>query len=287
MAGRKGAPADGQLTPRTLRRWMASRRYWDRMAALISLFGLTGWLEGEFPQSVMLVGPPGRGKSKLLMRFRHTPFLSTESDLTVRQLYPLLRSAHRGTLTHLVAPEIQKFFQRKGAVADNCISLLSIAMSEGVGRVSVGPRMEDFHGAQLGVLGAITGRTMRRRGSYLDELGFLDRTSVIPWELADGEIRQVMDRITRGNRADIQPVVLPFPRERVKVRLPVEVGKRIKSYVWGLWRGDSLRPLERLRGLVMALALFEGRTKVTLVDWKRIEAYDDIWRTTLEVEGTN
>lgn len=278
------AATNGMLTHRDMKRWAGSRRYWDRMTALVSLFGITGWLEGEYPQSIMLVGPPGRGKSRMLLRMKHTPYISPQTDLTSRQLAPLLRRAYRGSLTHILAPEIQKFFQRKGAVADNCISLLSIAMSEGVGLVSVGPRSEDFHGAQLGVLGAITGRTMRKRGSYLDELGFLDRTAVIPWELSDSEIRQIMDRITRGNRSDIAPVVLPAPRERVHVRLPLGVGKMIKGYVWSVWKGDSLRPLERLRGLTMAVALLDNRKIATRADWRLIEGFDDIWRSGLEAE---
>jgi hypothetical protein len=265
-----------------------SRSYWDRMTGLLALFAATGYLEGEYPQSVLLTGKPGRGKTKMLMRFKlENPFLSVQSDLTVRQLYPLLRQAKQGHVTHIIAPEVQKFFQRKESVANNCLTTLAEAMSEGVHNASVGPRSEDFGGAQLGLLGAITDRTMRRKGSYLDELGFLDRTTLMPWLLTDAEIKQIMTNITRGNRAKLVAVRVVVPEEPVRVRIPVSLGRTIQRYAWHIWRGESLRPLERLRGLVMAAALVRGARRATPADWRTVASYDEWWKAAFENAATS
>lgn len=252
------------------------------MTSLIALFSATGYIEGQAPQSLLLCGQPGRGKSELLLRFRHNPFMAFRSDLTVRGLYPILRAAKRHACSHVVALELQKYFLRKEAVANNLMSTLALAMSEGVGKINIGGRDEDFGGAQIGMIGAITKNTMARRGAYLDELGFLDRATVIQWDLDDAAIKEILKRMTSGDRSDLRPVLLPVPEDRVKITLPVTVGRKVERYVWARWRTDALRPIGRLRALTMAAALLEGRHTVALRDWERIESYDDIWQKVAE-----
>lgn len=211
------------------------------------------------PQSILLVGPPGLGKSQLLMRYQSTRGVVFRSDLTVRGLWRLLKLAEKRRITHVTMPEFNKVFQRKVATAMNCVGTLGEAMEEGVWDADVGPMQWSFNGARMGLIAGMTGRTLRRRRGLLYESGFLDRAAVIPWTLPDDQKRELLRRITDGDRTDLVKIRLPLPDKAVTVHLPSKVGLSLEKYVWERWPDESLRMLIRFRLLTMAAAMRGGR----------------------------
>ncbi len=264
-----------------------SGRHWDRGTELLALFVVTGRLRLRVgshiesrprPQSAVLVGPPGKGKTELIERFRANRSIAYRSDLTVRGLWSLLDRAERGRHTHLAMPEFQKVFQRKLATAENCIGTLVEAMDEGVTDAEVGPQKLSFRGARLGLIGGMTGRSLRRRGPLLYEMGFLDRAAVIPWHPPDSEIQDIMSRIARGDRSDLAPIILPATTDVVVVDQPAEVGLRLRDYVWQSWPDSALRMFQRFRYLVASSAVLEGRDVCCDSDIERgVYQFRDYW----------
>lgn len=273
---------------RMLHRRHVVGREWDRATELLALFSMTGWGRlrvgrGDAdakprPQSLVLVGPPGKGKTQLLERFRGNRHLAYRSDLTVRQLWSILSLAQKGRVTHVAMPEFQKIFQRKASTAENCVGTLTEAMDEGVTEVSVGPQHHSFDGARLGLLAGMTGRSLRRRQGMLYEMGFLDRCAMLPWNPPDAQIEDVLNRIARGDSSDIQRVVLPVPPQPIVVEQPPKLGQELKSYVWQHWPDTALRIFQRFRYLVMAAALLDGRDVCRSADVDRaVHQFRDYW----------
>lgn len=253
-------------------------REWERGTRLVMLFIHTAFVENGKPQSLMLVSEPGNGKTEMLERFRANPYLSFHSDLTVKQLWPLVRHTGTGKITFIVFTEFQKLFQRKDATAMNCIGTLAQYIEEGVQTVSVGPKSEDYGGARGAIIAAMTNGTLAKYAELLDEMGFLDRTAVIPWHLPPEELDRIMDRIAVGDMRDLTPVHIPQPRRKVKVRVQLRVAREIKQYALQICAKRSpLRVYNRFMALVRAAAVMRGARVATWQDWLTLYSFRSYW----------
>lgn len=253
-------------------------REWDRGTELVKLFVATGWLANMRPQNLMLNADPGSGKSELLDRFRSVGGLDYQSDLTVRGLYKILRSAQKGAITHLVAPEFQKYLMRKASTADNMLGTLTEALEEGVRQVSVGEKTEDFGGARIGFIGAITDETLSDRRKQLRQVGFTSRVAIIRWGMSFEELNAVMTAIGTGDGTDLLHIDLKRPEKKIHVDMSPILSEHIQQYVTRKFRDHSmLRVFNRFRALAMASAVLENRKAVNAFDVAKVFAFDPYW----------
>lgn len=263
-------------------------REWDRATQWLSCYAISGFVaertsKGEVipcrPASVLLVGGPGSGKTELIERFRTCSWMSFHNDLTVRSLLPLLKRAQHGVLTHVAAPEFNKWFQRKSFVAENCIGLLSSAMEEGIDQYSVGGEERRYHYARLGLFGGCTPRTMSKRRATLGEMGFLTRASVLEWELPREERDEILRRINAGIADDTMPIHLPRPEggERAVIAWDERLGAEVIQYIRERWPENDLRTLKRFKTLLLARAYLTGRERVGVDEWDWLKSYEDYW----------
>lgn len=254
-------------------------REWERAAELIKLFVATGYLANARPQSLLFNSAPGSGKTELLERFMGNPQLAFASDLTTRGLYTILRSAKKGVITHIVATEFQKFLMRKAATAENTLGTLTQALEEGVGETYIGDKLENFEGARLGVIGAITGETLSKRRDMLREVGFISRVAIFRWGMPDEEIQNVMKKIGAGDQSDLEHVAMIPPDKPVTVNMHPKLSDAFMSYVWRSFREHTvLRVFNRFRALAMASAILDKREEVNADDIERVTAFHPYWR---------
>jgi hypothetical protein len=253
-------------------------REWDRGTELVKLFAATGAIKNSRPQSLLLVSEPGTGKTELLERFRVNRQLSFHSDLTVRQLWPLLKDAKRGQLTHIVATEFQKMFQRKAAVAENLLGTLVQAMEEGVSAVGVGPSLVDYEGARIGLIGAMTNGTLIKKREFLGEMGFLSRAACLPWDLPVEEERDIMTRISHMDYTDVAAVKLELPDRPQEIGFEPVLSERLKKYVIESGISRPLRSFNRLRSLAQGSVLLDNgdEVKARHIEW--ILAFAPYWK---------
>lgn len=257
-------------------------REWSRGTELVKLFLATGFIENCRPASLIFVGEPGTGKTELLERFRKNKNCSFHSDITVRQLFPVLKQVNRGVVTHLVLTEFQKLMQRKMAVAENLLGTLVQAMEEGVQAVSVGPGHTEYGGVRVGVVGAITNGTIAKRRDFLSEMGFLSRAATFEWDLPPEEELEIMGKISRGDFADLEPIQLPRPVRAVHVELAESHSNALASYVWESRKGKAIRHFNRLRALAQASAFLDGRDVVNALDVEWIRGFHSYWQKMLD-----
>ncbi len=276
----KRAEARSKFTPEAA--LVLPPREWDRGTEMVKLFIATGFVANSRPQSLMLVSDPGSGKTELLDRFRVNRNCDFHSDLTVRQLYPILKKVQRGQVSHIVLTEFQKLFMRKASVAENLLGTMVQGMEEGIGVVSVGPETFDYGGVRIGVIAAITNGTIKKRREMLSEMGFLSRAACFEWDVPAEEERGILRRISDGDYADITPVKVPLPDRRMTVEIPNTLSHKLEEYTLERQRGRALRFFNRLRALVQASALLDARQKVNARDVEWILAFDPYWRRLID-----
>lgn len=275
------------------RRRPSAGREWDRMTELVALFSLTG--QGYIitengdrmrvedsrprPQSLILVSDPGQGKTEILERFRGNRFMVFQSDTTVRGVYRVLQAGKHSLTTHIIATELQKWLQRRASVYEQTFGALGQLMDEGLWDVSLGDQTYHFDGARLGLIAAMTHGSLDKRRNFLFEMGLLDRAAVLPWALPPTEKRDVLHRISKGDRSDLSRVVLPQPTAPVGVRFSYNISRKLEAYVWANWRINSFRMFTRFRSLAMAAAILDGRRHVEVKDVKRaVYQFEDYWK---------
>lgn len=274
-------------------------REWDRATQFLSAFAISGFLaertaQGDVvpvrPASVVLVGGPGSGKTELVERFKSADWLTYHNDLTVRSLLPLLRRADQGLLTHVAAPEFNKWFQRKSFVAENCIGLLSSAMEEGISDYSVGGTTLHFRAARLGLFAGMTPRTMTRRREMLADMGFLSRICALSWELPVEERQEITRRINLGLSDDLDPIELPRVQDgqgtngRAVVAWDAKLGVEVAKFARAHWPDNDLRTFKRFKVLMLARAYLVGRKAVGDDEWQWLRGYDDYWKRLIQGE---
>jgi hypothetical protein len=253
-------------------------REWERAGELLKLFFATGYLENARPQSLLFNSEPGSGKTELLERFLGNPQLSFASDLTSRGVHQILRKAQKGIVTHIVATEFQKFLMRKASTAENMLGTLTQALEEGVRETYVGEKLEDFGGARVGLIGAITGDTLGRRRSMLREVGFTSRVAIFKWSMPDVELQEVMKKIGNGDTSDLKLISMSMPDVPIHVDMHPALSAVFQKYVWSYFRDHTvLRVFNRFRALAMASAALDKRDMVTADDLERVTAFHDYW----------
>jgi hypothetical protein len=266
-------------TPVTPPPYQLHSREWDRATELIKLFVATGWVENARPQSIIFRSDPGSGKTELIERFMSCNQLAFASDLTVRGLYTILRKAEKRIISHLVATEFQKFLMRKASTAENMLGTLTQALEEGVGEVYIGDKLEDFRGARVGIIGAITAETLNKKRDMLREVGFLSRVAIFHWRMPDAELQDVMRRISRGDQSDLAGVHMAMPEKPIPIDMHEKLSDVLRQYVWRDFRDHTvLRVFQRFRALAMASAALESRTVVNAWDVERVMAFHPYWK---------
>lgn len=242
------------------------------------MFALTGFVQNARPQSLLLISEPGSGKTELVDRFKPNAFLRYASDLTSRGLYPVLKAAQAGAVTHVVASEFQKIMLRRNHTAEATLGLLCQSMEEGVGEMLIGDHPVNFGGARLGVIGAITHDTVAKWKSGLRELGFWSRCAGFEWQVPLKEMQQVLRNITKSDRSDLEPVVLSPPKSPVFVEFPDRLSEQFETYVFDNFKEYTpVRMFNRFRALAMACALLEGRDRVKACDVEKVVAFNPYW----------
>jgi hypothetical protein len=240
------------------------------MTELVAWVLMSGRVKASRPLSLVFIGTPGGGKTELLMRFQRYRYAEMRSDITVRPLEAILSEASYGRVTHLLLTEFNRIFQRASDTSDAVVGSLVQAMEEGVQYVERGPaetgtRERYYRPARLGLVGAMTTRTLTRRVGDLEDSGFLSRAIVVPWAMRVSERKRILNAVAYGSRGDLRPVHLPECLDPMPVEVSKQVRAEVLAYVvkMGEWRKDQNRMVSRLLRLLQGAALYNGRCRVT------------------------
>lgn len=249
---------------------------WDRLSELVGYYVLTGYIQNLDAQSVLLVGPPGSGKSSLVRRFAGAPRSKVVLDITVDGFRKsLLPEAKRKGHRTIIMPEFYKPFQRQGSTVMNMVGMLTAAMSGELDAMLIGPEAMQYDGVQLGFIGAMTTQVYAEWSSTLAAAGILDRLAVLPITWSQAERIAIETKITREDRRDLRPMPWAFPKQLQVIRWTPNLEKRLIELADQILAEDRNRLIHQLIALSRAIALRDGDTRVMVKHVRKLHSYLD------------
>lgn len=273
---RKRNPWDGLDIP-------SDRREWELLSGLIGLVTLTGRIEGERPESLLIVGPSGAGKSALLDRYHfpagdaRNPHIMRLTNLSAWGLSgALLDDVPRGA-THIIVPEMQTLMLRQRGVWDNLVGLLLPAMEEGVHDIRVGPKTTSFNGARIGLIGAITDGAFNDNRGALRESGLLSRMLVVQWRRDRENILASQLRANAGDLTELTKIHVDL-KGKVSVNITRAAADAATRFAHEVEPVNPFRGARRVKALAKAVAYLAGEETATEQHVEALRAFLGFWK---------
>lgn len=256
---------------------------WDRMTELIALTIITGHIQECAPQSLLIVGGPGTGKTALIERFAKSddpsfnPTARLMGNLSQWGLRSFLQlEAPRG-VSHVLAPEMQTLFMRRPDTWAAVEGLLLQAMAEGVGDYYNGPIPESYGKVRIGLVAAMTREAYLSVRASFRKSGLTSRFLVVRWTRTKTQMEQSLRAAARGQLKALSKVDLRLPPVRVSVRCPEAVQHKVLDYATMKFSDEMNRAFARFVALTRAAAFRRGSQTATLADWRSVLDCERLW----------
>lgn len=256
---------------------------WHKMTELVSLVLTTGAIQNCAPQSLLIVGEPGSGKTALVERFAdeddpsfngHSKLVGQLSAWGLRNFLKL--EAQRG-VTHLIVPEFQTLFMRRQDTWAAVEGLLLQAMAEGVGDFYNGPEAETYNKAKLGLVACMTRDAYMGIRMDFRKTGLGSRFLVVRWNRTKRQIEDAIRRKSKGDFAQLGKVDLELPVVKRTVGIQANATELIIGYCRENFGSEMNRAYDRFVALTRAAALRRGARVATSTDWKSVMALSRFW----------
>lgn len=236
------------------------------------------------PVNVLIVGPPGDGKTKQVERIAHLPFAKHLSDATWMGVINHLQSVKAGQRSMLIVPDFASLVGRRYEVARATMSLLAMMCAEGVREMAIGKRVTDFGGAQGGVVGAITYEDLTNDYKVFNQNAFLSRVFLLEQDFSSEDKLLMRGMRRKGDESLLTP--LPFPKTSEKVKVVTHPSYTRVAEDW--WkemldhRSDrtfGFRTADAFDTMLKAAAFLRGARQVTKQDVATVGKVRHTWLT--------
>lgn len=271
---------------------MAALQRWNQLSEFIRIILWTGQVKTARPQSIILVSDPGHGKTELLHRFQGNAQATFWSDVTYRTILSILTEVVRGNVTHLFVTELQKVLNRRAAIAESTLTLLSQAMEEGVQKIGFGPARKDLQGARLGLVAATTTTSVMRKPFMIRDLQLDSRAFFVDARGTTEEIREIRKRIIVNDTSALKPIVIKAPESPVNIIVPHACGIIVDKWCDEMEKKlipiHGARTLTRFLHTLRGVAASRGHETVTKDDVEYLYTFRNLWLkppNLLDMEG--
>jgi len=234
----------------------------DLLKLIVIVFH-TGYLVGDKPVSLMIIGKVGIGKSELIKKFEVINNIAFFTDVTYMGIIGLLKD--NKDVRHVVIPDFLKLTMKRGSTSDNIISVLNSLIEEGLFEISLFGVKEDFKGKQVGLITATTKSSYEQHYKKWNNMGFLSRMLKVSFSYEQETIKKIFDYIHTGKYSDDKNEKIEMPIRNYKIKLKPSLSKKLQD------KNTTFRSLKILRTLVKANALLNDREEVILDDIKEIK----------------
>lgn len=262
---------------------------WKLVGEFLKLFFVSTRIENvPAPLNMVLVGPPGDGKTQMLLRAKALSHVKVLSDATYNGLLRFTSAVEQGFFSTLVIPDLGTMVGRRNEVAKQSISMLARLGAEGVFEIAVGKRIKDYHGATASILTAITFDDLTWNWITLNQNAFLSRVFLIEFDLTMNEINAMMRRKNKGDLSLLSD--FRFPRlNRDTSFLPmreIKMAEKFASKGLRWWidlsrnrpdRVHGFRTADAFQTMLKCSAYLKRRHRVDLTDVAYVERFRPLW----------
>lgn len=175
------------------------------------------------PISVILVGPPGTGKSKVILQY-DGPNLHKTNDVTSAGLSELVQDDKEGKVRHIIIPDFNIVVSHKSSTSNLTVASLLTLMSEGVLRIDDGRRTKEMIHAPVGITTAMTREIYEEHAARFRKLGIGRRFTPVFFGYSISTREKVQTSIKNGTttlkQLQSRPVCLP-PQNKWPIKIEV------------------------------------------------------------------
>lgn len=191
----------------------------------------TSALTESVPLSIMLIGPPGTGKSKVILQY-YAESLHTTNDLTSQGLAELLEDDKENKLCHIIIPDFNIVVSHKSATSNLTVASLLTVMSEGSVRIDDGRRKKEVLHRPLGIVTGMTREMYEENAQRFRKLGIGRRFIPIHFSYGPGTRMKVQDSIKNGatTLAQLQKKKIILPPTKnwpINIEVPQIISDRL------------------------------------------------------------
>lgn len=181
----------------------------------------TGHVADAIPVSVMLIGPPGAGKSKTLLKF-NGEMLHRCDDLTSAGLHDILKEDEKEQkISHIVLSDFNAPLSHKPSTSMLLVANLLTLMADGTARIDDGRETKTLTHSPIGILTAVTTDMYSKNEYKWKVLGFKRRFLPIFYDYSEMTILRVQSIISRGRVTSLpltpRPIIFKGPKKIVKL----------------------------------------------------------------------
>lgn len=262
-------------------------RKWHLVSKLVRLAAVSSLVENaEMPVSVLLVGPPGDGKSRMLLRLAEAPQVRVLSDASYLGLMNFVSQAADRLKSTVIIPDLGTIGGRREATGRQAIATMAMMCAEGIGETAVGKVVRNFHNTRAAVLSAITDQELMQDWMIYNQNAFLSRVMLIDFEFRHGDVLQMIRRKHRGDRSLLSPLPMPvskLPANRYRV---IKLPARCAAQTQGWWeelkeqrpdRAFGFRTVDYFTTLLQSAAYLRKASTVTQQDVQTVSQFRPLW----------
>lgn len=232
---------------------------------------ISGSLADERPVSLIMIAPPGMGKSDMVLQYRQSEGVVATTETTFFALMTMHGQAmQQGKLHHIIVPDLGPIINkpREGALRE--LSQFGALVAEGLinWRSARGAFAVGNQPVRCGIIFCITPYSYREKLAMLTDEGFLSRFLIASFALHDDLVSHIHDQISAGSvNAHLETKLLAQWKEKQSVSIAPRIDRFLRSsgiieQVRDLSDTAGFRTHHHLRTLLKANALRRGRHEV-------------------------
>jgi hypothetical protein len=248
----------------------------DRPVLLIERLVLqTAFLKpSRKPISLLLLGKPGIGKSRLLTPLARLPFVAYVNDITPRYLVEFLGKVKQGEKKFLAVPDFTNCMSHGKNTRNTLNAILRNMTEEGV--VNLSDYQLEFRSETPVRAGLITATTEANYGSFRKSWrgsGFLSRLLPFSFSHSVSTTTEIMDAIDAKRPDPIDSVRFVVKKLAKEVECPENLMRQLRVYEELLSKSTGSLPYRQqiqLNALTEALVILRNGSTVSQEDIDRV-----------------
>ena len=220
----------------------------EEIQKLLEVVFFTGWLKDENPVSLLLIGPSGTGKSKLICAKESPCFLRTDS-ISSNGLFDIAQRDHANTLKFLLIPDLNGTLSRRPTTVEATLANLLSFTSDGTVRVDDGRGEKICKHRPIGLITAATTEIYKKNAKRWYNLGLRRRILPVFYRYSPATLQKLQRLVSQNKIHSSIPDGAKF-NEKMEKQEPISVSIPDKFEI-------------EIMMMSTALATFMGKDAVT------------------------
>src|SRR5271157_1097144 len=220
----------------------------------------SGYLTNAIPLSLMLVGPSGTAKSKVIMQYQSGLGCHITTDITSSGMQELLAKDSKEIIKFIIIPDFNIVLSHRHSTLQLTVANLLSMTSEGSIRIDDGRAVKEVKHSPVGIISAMTPAMYSVIGKKWVALGFSRRFLPINYDYSLKTREKIQHSIAAGLTTMLQLAEkkLHAPDHRVDIHISDDQSTRIMNFSHDLASAIGWVPVPNRKDIAKPKAVNSG-----------------------------